>query len=117
MLTATQDVKKLWASVRSTTAHNRKQSLTSAIPLSANDLVDFFTDIATDPTHDLDTITETINCLSSRFANNPSDTNHDTFVLSMKYSDPFLRLKRLHTDPTILLIGCLSTVPWNLPPL
>ena len=36
-----KDVKKLWASVRSTTAHNRKQSLTSAIPLSANDFVDF----------------------------------------------------------------------------
>jgi len=39
--TRAQQLSKLWASVRSTTAHNRKQSLTSAVPLSANDFVDF----------------------------------------------------------------------------
>jgi len=99
VLTATQDVKKLWASVRSTTAHNRKQSLTSAIPLSANDFVDFFTDIATDPTYDLDTITETINHLSSRFANNPSDTNHDTFVFEYEVFRSISQVKKTSHGP------------------
>jgi len=85
--------------VRSTTAHNRKQSLTSAIPLSANDFVDFFTDIATDPTYDLDTITETINHLSSRFANNPSDTNHDTFVFEYEVFRSISQVKKTSHGP------------------
>ena len=108
-----KDVKKLWASVRSTTAHSRKESLASTTPLSANDFVDFFTDIATDPTYDFDAITETINCLSRKLAKRPINPPALLLSMSMKSSNTFLKLKRPHMDLTILPTGFLSTVPWS----
>jgi len=49
--------------------------------------------------YDLDTITETINHLSSRFANKPSDTNPSTFVFEYEVFRYISQVKKTSHGP------------------
>lgn len=94
---AHKDVRKLWSSVSHTTSSKSKEALNSSTSFSADQLADYFTQIATDTSYDSSSITEFINSLSRR---NFCSSNQTTPPLAVYEYDVFKCLSRVRkTSP------------------